>query len=98
MNPNDKIPGIGGQVPLIGRQQVQIMVSNLCVNCFPKPVPAVSIWYGLSLCEKCLTPRRKSCDMPHRDSVTYDTCPGILRRDYRETWGKSPEEAESENE
>jgi len=64
--------------------------SHLCVNCYPKPVLARFIWFGLSLCPNCLEPRRKAIDK--LDKYNYDVIPGVDKRDYKATWGTEPEE------
>ena len=87
MNPKEVNPEILRQGRIIGPQPIQVMVSNLCVNCFPKTEPAIFMWGGSSLCQKCFVPLRKQVDLL-KGTSTY--VPGIDRRDYKETWGEDP--------
>lgn len=78
-----------GGVPLLGRpREMQIMVAQLCVNCFPKPEPAIFTWGGMSICQKCFVPLRKEVDK--MKGVHGFSVPGIEKRDYKETWGEDP--------
>ena len=78
----------GAPLPIIGPQPVQVMVSSLCVNCFPKPKPAIFMWGGFSMCQECFVPRRKYID----ENGTHGVVPFVDQRNYKETWGKDPEE------
>jgi hypothetical protein len=92
VDPSHIIPPAGmSGVPLLGRREIQVMVSQLCVNCFPKPEPAIFTWGGMSLCQKCLTPLRQEVDKDKNIRIN-----GIGSRDYKATWGQEPiEDAET---
>lgn len=68
---------------------VQLVQSCLCVNCYPIQKPAFFMWYGLSLCQGCFEPRRKSVDAGKAEE---NATPGVDRRDYKRTWGSEPVE------
>ena len=53
------------QVPIIGQpQQIQITASKLCVECYPKPAPALFNYKGDSLCPEHMAARKKLEEKP----------------------------------
>ena len=65
---------------------LNLMGSQLCVNCYPVQKYAIFTWGGHGLCAECFIPHRKAVDQ-----MTGHNCvPGINKRDYVKTWGEQP--------
>lgn len=70
----------------LGMSGAMIGCSAMCVNCFPKAMPAFFIWGGDSLCAECFVPLRKAVDKGEVVPPAH-----IVKRDPAEVWREEPQ-------